>query len=124
MHRRLSARGFEVLAFPCNQFGRQEPGTEEEIKSFVREHYGGPDFAMFAKIDVNGKNEHPLWAFLKQPPRDGNIKWNFEKFLVDRDGTVLRRYGPRVDPIKIEPDLVALLDRHDAEDAAEAATLA
>lgn len=77
MKKRLGSRGLEVLAFPCNQFGRQEPGLDEEIFSFVQDHFGPVPFPMFSKIEVNGKNEHPIWTYLKEQ-FEGKVKWNFE----------------------------------------------
>ena len=104
--------GFAVLAFPCNQFAGQEPGTNEEIRRFATDEYGAT-FPMFAKIDVNGEHEEPLYTWLKQQqPGDGehgDITWNFEKFLIDRDGNVVKRYGPMVEPAEIEPDVKELL---------------
>ena len=99
-----------VLGFPCNQFGRQEPGTESEIRQFCSTHYD-VTFPLFAKIDVNGPNAHPLYRYLKSA-RKGffgreAIAWNFTKFLVSKDGEVLRRYGPRRKPEDIERDLHA-----------------
>jgi glutathione peroxidase len=100
-------RGLEILGFPCNQFGAQEPGTSSEIASFCEINYG-VTFPMFAKIDVNGPNEHPIYAVLKSqaPGMLGTtaVKWNFTKFLVARDGTVLTRFAPRDTPEDIETD--------------------
>jgi glutathione peroxidase len=93
-------RGFVVLGFPCDQFGHQEPGTEEEISGFCQKNYG-VSFPMFAKIDVNGDDTHPLYAWLKDEKRGllgGAIKWNFTKFLLGRDGTVLDRFAPTKEP--------------------------
>jgi glutathione peroxidase len=94
------AQGLTILGFPCNQFGAQEPGTNSEIKKFCDATYR-VTFPLFAKIDVNGANRHPLYAALagKGSPFPGNVKWNFEKFLVARDGTVLARF-----PADAEPD--------------------
>ena len=107
MYRQYRDRGFAVLGFPCDQFGHQEPGTEEEIRQFCSLAYD-VTFPMFAKIDVNGPNEHPLYAILKSRARGilgtEAIKWNFTKFLVSRDGTVLARYSPRDTPEDIESD--------------------
>lgn len=107
MHRRYHDRGFSVLGFPCDQFGNQEPGTEEEIRQFCSLAYD-VTFPMFAKIDVNGPNEHPLYAMLKSRARGilgtEAIKWNFTKFLVGRDGAVLVRYASRDTPEEIERD--------------------
>mmetsp|Transcript_1058 Transcript_1058/g.2814 ORF Transcript_1058/g.2814 Transcript_1058/m.2814 type:complete len:111 (+) Transcript_1058:298-630(+) len=109
MYDRLAPRGFEVLAFPCNQFGGQEPGSKEEIRSFVNGY--GVRFPVFGKIDVNGPNTHPLYKFLKSgTPFLADIKWNFGKFLVDKDGKVVERYGPPTSPLTIEADIVKLLD--------------
>lgn len=98
---RFSDRGFTVLGFPCNQFGRQEPGSAEQIEQFCRVNYG-VTFPMFAKIDVKGADQHPLYALLTDTPDDsgkaGNVGWNFEKFLIARDGTVTRRFRSRVKP--------------------------
>ncbi len=101
------ARGLTVLGFPCDQFGHQEPGTEVEIASFCQRNYG-VSFPMFAKIDVNGSNTHPLFVWLKHEKRGlggGAIKWNFTKFLVARDGSVLDRYAPQTQPTEIVPDI-------------------
>jgi glutathione peroxidase len=112
LHHKLHERGFSVLGFPCDQFGQQEPGAEGEIKRFCTESYG-VTFPMFAKIEVNGAHAHPLYQYLKQqqPGILGSqaIKWNFTKFLIDRQGVVLRRYGSVDKPESIEPDVVALL---------------
>ena len=112
LHHKLHGRGFSVLGFPCDQFGQQEPGDEGEIKRFCTESYG-VTFPMFAKIEVNGAQAHPLYQYLKQqqPGILGSqaIKWNFTKFLIDRQGVVLRRYGSVDKPESLEPDIVALL---------------
>jgi glutathione peroxidase len=112
LHRKFHQRGFSVLGFPCDQFGQQEPGDEREIKRFCTDSYG-VTFPMFAKIEVNGAHTHPLYQYLKQqqPGILGSqgIKWNFTKFLIDRQGVVLRRYGSVDKPEAIEPDVVALL---------------
>ena len=112
LYDKLHQRGFSVLGFPCDQFGQQEPGAEGEIKRFCTESYG-VTFPMFAKIEVNGAHAHPLYQYLKQqqPGILGSqaIKWNFTKFLIDRQGVVLRRYGSVDKPESIEPDVVALL---------------
>jgi glutathione peroxidase len=105
-------QGLVVLGFPCNQFGGQEPGSEAEIASFCEINYG-VTFPMFAKVDVNGAHTHPLFAQLKAaaPGLLGSeaIKWNFTKFLVDRQGNVVHRYAPTTEPASIEADLLALL---------------
>jgi len=105
-------RGFTVLGFPCNQFGAQEPGTEAEIGAFCSSRFD-VDFPMFAKIDVNGAEAHPLYQQLKTaaPGVLGTeaIKWNFTKFLVDRQGQVVGRYAPKQAPEELEKDIEALL---------------
>lgn len=106
-------RGFEVLGFPCNQFGAQEPGTETEIGAFCERNYG-VSFPIFSKIDVNGPQAHPLYTFLKEqkPGIFGTegIKWNFTKFLVDRNGFLTGRYAPTVEPKSLAPAIEALLE--------------
>jgi len=112
LHQRHKDRGFTVLGFPCDQFGHQEPGDEAAIRDFCDLHYG-VTFPMFAKIDVNGPEAHPLYRHLKSARKgvlgSEAIKWNFTKFLVDRDGEVLDRYAPTVTPAQIEPDILPLL---------------
>jgi glutathione peroxidase len=112
LHRKYQARGFAVLGFPCNQFGAQEPGSEAEIGAFCSSTYN-VSFPMFAKIDVNGDATHPLYKHLKsaQPGILGTeaIKWNFTKFLVDREGRVVTRFAPRDTPEAIAKDVEALL---------------
>jgi len=106
------ARGLTILGFPCNQFGRQEPGGAEEISAFCERSYG-VTFPMFEKIEVNGANAHPLYQYLKdeKPGLLGtkNIKWNFTKFLVDRAGTVVARFAPTATPARIRPAIEKLL---------------
>lgn len=105
-------RGLVVMGFPCNQFGSQEPGDENAIKTFCSSTYQ-VSFPMFAKIEVNGPNTHPVYQHLKQaaPGILGSegIKWNFTKFLIDKTGKVVKRYGSVDTPAKIESDIVALL---------------
>lgn len=112
LYRRYKDRGFTVLGFPCNQFGHQESGDEAAIKGFCTLNYG-VTFPMFAKIDVNGKNAHALYQFLKsaRPGLLGTkpIKWNFTKFLVARDGQVVKRFGTPASAKRIEKALVSLL---------------
>ena len=109
LYRRHKDEGFVVLGFPCNQFGRQEPGTEGEIQEFCHQAYD-VTFPLFQKVDVNGGRAHPLYKFLKAEQKGlfgtESIKWNFTKFLVDRDGTVIRRYGSRDTPEQIEPEVI------------------
>ena len=104
--------GLVVLGFPCNQFGSQEPGTEDEIGEFCQMNYG-VSFPMFAKIDVNGAKAHPLWKWLKDEKGGllgiGAIKWNFSKFLVGRDGRVIKRYAPTDTPQSMAKDIEAAL---------------
>ncbi len=112
VYRELHGRGLEVLGFPCNQFGSQEPGTEDEIGAFCEKNYG-VSFPMFAKVDVNGDAAHPLWKHLKgeAPGVLGTegIKWNFTKFLIGRDGKVVKRYAPTTKPEEIADDIEKLL---------------
>ena len=112
LHRRYAAQGLAVLGFPCNQFGKQEPGTEAEIGAFCEKHYG-VSFPMFAKVEVNGDDAHPLFKHLKgeAPGVLGTegIKWNFTKFLVNKDGTVFKRYAPQTKPEEISSDIEKLL---------------
>jgi len=111
LHEQYAARGFAVVGFPCNQFGGQEPGTAEEIATFCATNYG-VTFPMFEKIEVNGPGRHPIYAELSQMPdasgEAGDIQWNFEKFLVGPDGTVLARFRPLVTPE--DPGLVAAVE--------------
>lgn len=111
-------RGFQVLGFPCNQFGAQEPGSAADIGAFCEKNYG-VSFPMFSKIDVNGENTHPLYRFLKQekpgllgPLGGGAIKWNFTKFLVNREGKVVARYASTTKPESLAKDVEKLLDLH------------
>ncbi|GAA4519251.1 glutathione peroxidase [Brachybacterium paraconglomeratum] len=131
LHERFGEQGLTVLGFPCDQFMNQEPGTEEEISEFCQVNYG-VSFPMFAKVDVNGEGAHPLYTWLTGAHEDaadsdieasdaagdgitaaaidaGDIEWNFAKFLLGRDGTVLRRYAPAVEPADIADDIEAAL---------------
>lgn len=105
-------QGLVVLGFPCDQFGSQEPGNEEEIKNFCSINFD-VSFPMFTKIDVNGEQAHPLWKWLKQEKSGllgiGAIKWNFSKFLVGRDGKVLKRYAPTDKPESLVADIESAL---------------
>ena len=112
LYEKYHPRGFEVLGFPCDQFGHQEPGDEAEIKSFCSLTYG-VSFPMFAKISVNGADTHPLFGYLKQA-RPGilgleAIKWNFTKFLVDKNGEPIKRYAPTDKPESLAADIEAAL---------------
>jgi glutathione peroxidase len=112
LYQQYKGEGFEILGFPCNQFGNQDPGTNEEIKKFCELNYG-VTFPMFQKVDVNGDNAHPLFKFLKKqaPGFLGSeaIKWNFTKFLLDRNGKVIDRYAPADAPDKFTKDIAQLL---------------
>ena len=112
LYEKLHPRGLTVLGFPCNQFGKQEPGSESEIGAFCMKNYG-VSFPMFAKIGVNGDTAHPLWRFLKAAKRGilgtPAIKWNFTKFLVDRKGDVVARYAPLTKPETLEEPIAKLL---------------
>ena len=111
LYKTYQARGFEILDFPCNQFGNQAPGTEQEIVSFCQLHYN-VSFRQFAKIEVNGENESPLYTYLKSQKGGvlgSKIKWNFTKFLIDREGNVVERFAPTVTPEKIEARIKELL---------------
>jgi glutathione peroxidase len=112
LHRQYADRGFAVLGFPCNQFGKQEPGDAEQIRSFCSLTYD-VTFPMFAKIEVNGPGAHPLYGYLarQKPGLLGSraIKWNFTKFLVDRQGRPVRRFGPQVKPEALQSAIERLL---------------
>jgi len=133
LYEQYHAQGFEVLDMPCNQFGKQAPGSDAEIHEFCTAKYQ-TQFDQMAKIDVNGENESPVFTFLKSQAPDeevhgmknkmamkaiekisttckkpGDIKWNFTKFLVGRDGNVIKRYAPTFDPAEMEPDLIEAL---------------
>ncbi|MGM0640868.1 MAG: glutathione peroxidase [Thermotogota bacterium] len=105
-------QGFEILAFPCNQFGSQEPGDNEEIRSFCKLNYD-VTFPIFDKIDVNGENTHPIYKYLKENVKgllnSKDIKWNFTKFLVDKNGDVVKRFAPIKKPLKMKKDVEELL---------------
>lgn len=111
LHERYSDRGFTVLGFPCNQFFRQEPGSAEEIEQFCSVNFG-VTFPLFAKLDVKGPDQHPLYAILTKLPDDagkaGNVAWNFEKFLIDREGHAVRRFRSKVTPE--DPRLVEAIE--------------
>jgi glutathione peroxidase len=112
VYEQFKDKGVEVLGFPCNQFGSQEPGNADEIGAFCQKNYG-VNFPMFAKIDVNGDNAHPLYKFLKSEGRgilgSEAIKWNFTKFLVKKDGSVFKRYAPATAPKDLMGDIEKLL---------------
>ncbi|MBM4192181.1 MAG: glutathione peroxidase [Gammaproteobacteria bacterium] len=112
LQRKYADRGFTVLGFPCDQFGHQEPGDEEEIRNFCSQKYD-VTFPMFAKIEVNGGGAHRLYEHLKSSAKGilgtEGIKWNFTKFLIDREGRVVRRYAPNDTPESLTADIEALL---------------
>jgi glutathione peroxidase len=113
LHERLSGRGFAVVGFPCNQFGGQEPGTAGEIAEFCSASYG-VTFPMFEKIEVNGPGQHPIYteltAFADADGQAGDIQWNFEKFLLGPDGTVVGRFRPRTTPD--DPEVLAAIEEN------------
>jgi glutathione peroxidase len=112
LHRELADQPFEVLGFPCNQFGAQEPGRADEIASFCSTTYG-VDFPMFDKVEVNGPRRHPLYDWLTSQKKgllgSRDVKWNFTKFLTDREGRVVARYAPQVEPKAIKADIEKLI---------------
>jgi glutathione peroxidase len=112
LYAKFQTQGLEVLGFPCDQFGHQEPGDESEIKTFCSTRYD-VTFPLFAKIEVNGANAHPLYRWLKSEKAGilgtEAIKWNFTKFLIDRTGQVVRRYAPSDTPEKIDKDIASVL---------------
>ena len=111
LYEKYAEKGLEILDFPCNQFGNQAPGSEEEIVDFCQSRYG-VTFKQFAKICVNGEEEHPLYTYLKAQKGGllgSKIKWNFTKFLVDREGNVVERFGSTTTPEKIEEKIKELL---------------
>ena len=110
LNKKYADKGLAILGFPCDQFGHQEPGSNEDIAAGCVVNFG-VTFQMFSKIDVNGSNEHPLFTYLKSKKGSffgKKIKWNFTKFLVDRNGKVIARYAPTTTPEKIEKDIIAL----------------
>lgn len=112
LHKELEDDGLVILGFPCNQFGNQDPGNDGQIEEFCQLNYG-VSFPMFSKIDVNGSGAHPLFKYLKKEAKgllgSQAIKWNFTKFLVDRDGQVVKRYGSADLPKDIKADVLALI---------------
>ncbi|MBA61689.1 MAG: glutathione peroxidase [Planctomycetaceae bacterium] len=113
LHAKYNAKGLSVVGFPCNQFGKQEPGSEAEIKEFCTSTYK-VEFDLFSKVDVNGDAAHPFYKHitsLKTKPKGaGNVSWNFEKFLLDREGNVIARFEPRTKPDA--PEVVKLIEAH------------
>jgi len=117
LYEELAPRGFTILGFPCNQFGRQEPGTNQQIQQFATETHGA-QFPLFAKVRVNGADAHPFWKFLKSSLKGTfgqSIKWNFTKFLVDQNGIPVKRYGTPTNPFDIRKDIEALLQGEHVE---------
>ncbi|MDK2562546.1 glutathione peroxidase [Romboutsia sedimentorum] len=113
LYQEYKDRGFEILGFPCNQFAKQDSGSNDEIHQFCQLNYG-VTFNMFEKIDVNGENAHPLYKYLKEQSKSilgKEIKWNFTKFLIDDNGNVIKRYAPTVSPLKIKSDIEELLKK-------------
>ena len=109
LHSRYHAQGLRILAFPCNQFASEEPGTNQEIKQFAAER--GAKYDIFSKIEVNGENTHPLYIYLKLVQNSGSsIEWNFTKFLCNRKGAPLKRYGPNESPLSAEKDIQVELE--------------
>ncbi|PWZ40282.1 hypothetical protein Zm00014a_019400 [Zea mays] len=111
LYEKYKDQGFEILAFPCNQFGGQEPGTNEEIVQFACTRFKA-EYPIFDKVDVNGSNAAPIYKFLKSSKGGlfgDSIKWNFSKFLVDKEGRVVDRYAPTTSPLSIEKDIKKLL---------------
>ena len=107
LYEKYQSQGFEILDFPCNQFAFQAPGSEEKIMDFCQSRYG-VTFRQFAKIRVNGSKQAPLYKYLKTQ-KEGSIKWNFTKFLIDREGNVIERYSPKTKPEEIEDKIKELL---------------
>ena len=112
LHDRYAPQGLEVIGFPCNQFGHQDPGSNEEIGAFCQKNYG-VSFTMMEKVDVNGAQAHPIYQWLKQEATgilgSEAIKWNFTKFLIGKDGHVIKRYAPMDKPEKLAHDIEAAL---------------
>lgn len=111
LYQKHKDKNFLVLGFPCNQFNGQEPGDEEDIRSFCEINYG-VTFPLFSKVDVNGEDAHELFRYLRKETKGllgDAVKWNFTKFLVDKEGRVIRRYAPTTNPLSIEKDILDLL---------------
>lgn len=108
LYKNYQGKGFVILGFPCNQFGGQEPGTNAEIQNFCELNYG-VTFPVFGKMEVNGKEAHPLYQFLKEQTDGSDIKWNFNKFLINKNGTVVKRYASGDSLDDLEVDIKAIL---------------
>ncbi|MFD1606704.1 glutathione peroxidase [Oceanobacillus luteolus] len=112
LYKEIGNEKFEILGFPCNQFGGQDPGSDEEISSFCSANYG-VSFPMFSKVDVKGENAHPLFKYLTSEQKGiltEDIKWNFTKFLVDKNGKVVDRFSPQKEPAKLKKDIELLIN--------------
>lgn len=112
LYEKYHEQGFEVLGFPCNQFKNQDPGTDKAIFSFCEDNYG-VSFQMFSKIEVKGENAHPLFTYLTQEAKGmitDQVKWNFTKFLVNKQGEVIDRFAPQTEPVKLEKDIEKALN--------------
>lgn len=112
LYKEYKKEGLEILGFPCNQFAKQDSGSNEDINQFCKLNYG-VTFTMFEKIDVNGNNAHPLYKYLTSEAKgifNNKIKWNFTKFLIDSEGNVIKRYAPTIVPSKIKEDIKKLLN--------------
>lgn len=113
LYEKYNKEGLEIIGFPCNQFAGQDPAENEEIHTFCQRNYG-VSFPMFEKIDVNGENTHPIYKYLKKEAKGtlgNNVKWNFTKFIIDKDGKVVKRVAPTVNPIKMEDEIKELLKK-------------
>jgi len=111
LHRKYGDKGLAVIGFPCDQFANQEPGSDSDIASFCKLNYG-VSFALMSKIEVNGEGTHPVFAFLKKQAGGllgSDIKWNFTKFLVEKDGKTVKRFAPTTEPVKLEKDIEVAL---------------
>jgi glutathione peroxidase len=112
LHKELEGKGLVILGFPCNQFGKQDPGADGQIEEFCQLNYG-VSFSMFSKVDVNGADAHPLFTYLKDEARgvlgSKTIKWNFTKFLISKKGEVIKRYAPNDTPESMQADVEKLL---------------
>lgn len=112
LYKKYNKNGLEILGFPCNQFANQDPASNEEIQEFCQLNYG-VTFKIFSKIDVNGSNAHPLYNFLKKEKKGlfgSAIKWNFTKFVIDKNGNVIKRFAPKDSPLKMESLIKNLLE--------------
>lgn len=113
LYEKYNDKGLEILGFPCDQFGHQEPGSDEEISEFCKLNFG-VTFPLFKKVEVNGTNSHPVYSYLKSelPGKIGkNIKWNFTKFLIDSEGNPVKRFSPMTEPVKLEEQIEKLMSK-------------